>query len=109
PQVFETSAELVARAEWNTLLPRQVRPADMVVLNLPAAGTGTGTTTGGSTTTGNRKALALLAPSGSFPAGTLNLRTGLTSSSLFRLDPSLSVDKVVDAIEVSRVYFTEAA
>jgi hypothetical protein len=28
-QVFETSAEFVARAEWNALVPRQVRSADM--------------------------------------------------------------------------------
>ena len=97
PQVFETDSELVAHAEWNALLPRQVRPADMALLDVPA------------TVGGTRKALVLLGPSGSFPASTLNLHTGLRSASLFRLDPGLAVDASVDAIEVSRVYFSEAA
>src|SRR5262245_60724583 len=35
PQVFETSAEFTARAEWNMLRPRQTRPADMAVLDVP--------------------------------------------------------------------------
>ena len=107
PQVFETSAELVARAEWNALLPRQMRPADMAVYDVSAGAPGTSTNTGASTTTGTSK-LVLLAPSGSFPTGTLNLHTGLLSASLFRLDPGLTVDATVDAIEVSRVYFTDA-
>ena len=97
PQVFETSAELVAHAAWNALLPRRLRPADMAVLDVPPGGTVT------------RKALVLLGPGGSFPAGTPNLYTGLLSASLSRLDAALAVDATVDAIEVSRVYFTEAA
>src|SRR5262249_46129198 len=32
----------------------------------------------------------------------------LLSASLFRLDPGLRVDTIVDAIEVGRVYFTDA-
>ncbi|MGH8720341.1 MAG: putative baseplate assembly protein [Burkholderiales bacterium] len=51
----------------------------------------------------------LLGPSGSFPAGTEGLHTGLLSVDLFRLDPSLAVDASVDALEVGRVFFTEAA
>ncbi|MDB5732067.1 MAG: hypothetical protein JWQ03_1962 [Variovorax sp.] len=102
PQVFETGAELVAHAGWNALLPRQARPADMAVLDVPAGAAGTGASAG------TRQALVLLGPAGSFPASTLNLHTGLLSASLFRLDPGLAVDAAVDAIEVSRVYFTDA-
>ncbi|MDM0112233.1 hypothetical protein QTI66_08730 [Variovorax sp. J22R133] len=101
PQVFETSNDLVARAEWNALLARQVRPADLAIIDVPSA-----SATGGA---GTRKALVLLGPVGSFPAGTLDLHTELLSASLFRLDPGLPVDANVDAIEVSRVFFTEAA
>jgi hypothetical protein len=96
PQVFETSAEFTARAEWNVLRPRQSRPADMAVLQV-AAGPAT------------RPALVLLGPKGSFPAGTLNHHADLSSGDLFRLDPGLPVDDTVDAIEVSRVYFSETA
>lgn len=98
PQVFETSAELVARAEWNALLPRQVRPADMAVFEVAASGDEPA-----------RTALVLLGPSGSFPAGTAGLHTGLPSLGLFRLDPELPIDATVDALEVGRVFFTEAA
>jgi hypothetical protein len=96
PQVFETNADLVARAEWNLLRPRQSRPADMAVLDVPIGAPA-------------RKALVLLGPKGSFPAGTANLHAGLASADLSRLDPGLPVDDEVDAIEVSRVYFSEAA
>jgi predicted phage baseplate assembly protein len=98
PQVFETGAEIVARAEWNALVPRQVRPADMALLDVPASGDAAA-----------YKALVLLGPSGSFPAGIEGLHTGLLSADQFRLDPSLLVDASVDALEVGRVYFTEAA
>jgi hypothetical protein len=101
PQVFETSDELVAHAEWNALLPRQLRPADMAVIDVPA---GTSNTSGQTTT---RKALVLLGPSGSFPSATPDLHKGLLSASLFRLDPGLAVDAAVDAIEVGRVYYTD--
>jgi predicted phage baseplate assembly protein len=97
PQVFETSSGIVARAEWNALLPRPTRPADMAVHALDGADGKP------------RQALVLLGPVGSFPPETPNLLTGLTSASLSRLDPALPVDTTVDAIEVSRVYFTEAA
>jgi hypothetical protein len=96
PQVFETGSQLVARAEWNALQPRQVRPADMALLDVAADGGRT------------RKALVLLGPPGSFPADTPNLHAGLLSASLFRLDPGLTVDATVDAIEVSRIYLTDA-
>jgi hypothetical protein len=96
PQVFETSADFMAHVEWNTLVPRQLRPADMAIIDVTAAD--------GS----KRKGLALLGPSGSFPAGTLNLHKDLTSQDLFRLDPGLAADQTVDAIEVGRVYFTDA-
>ena len=98
PQVFETSAEIVARAEWNALVPRQVRPADMALLDLPASGA-----------IAAHKALVLLGPSGSFPAGTEGLHPGQLSGDLFRLDPGLAVEGAVDALEVGRMFLTEAA
>lgn len=95
PQVFETGSEMVAHAEWNALQPRQVRPADMALFD-PDGGT-------------TPKALVLLGPSGSFSADTPNLKKSLVTASLFRLDPGLAVDATVDAIEVSRIYLTDAA
>jgi hypothetical protein len=97
PQVFETSADLVAHAEWNALVPRQLRPADMAIIDV--------TDNAGAT----RKALVLLGPGGSFPPDTLQLHQGLISKDLFHLDPGLAADQSVDAIEVGRVYFTDAA
>ncbi len=97
PQVFETSAELVARAEWNALAPRQARPADMALRDVAAAAGAAA-----------RRALVLLGPQGSFPAGTAGLHTGLDKVNLFRLDPGLPADAKVDALEVGRVYFAEA-
>ena len=100
PQVFETSDELDARAEWNALQPRQMRPADMAIIDVPGSDGEA------------RKALVLLGPSGSFPPETVGLHQNLTSASLFRLDPglaaSLPIDASFDAIEVGRVYFTDA-
>jgi predicted phage baseplate assembly protein len=96
PQVFETSADLVAHAEWNALVPRQLRPADMAIIDVTDAGAA-------------RKALVLLGSSGSFPPNTLQLHQGLISKDLFHLDPGLAADQSVDAIEVGRVYFTDAA
>lgn len=98
PQVFETSSEIVARAEWNALLPRQTRPADMAVFEIAASGN-----------PAVRRVLVLLGPSGSFPSGAQGLHTGLNSADLFRLDPDLPIETSVDALEVGRVYFTEAA
>jgi hypothetical protein len=98
PQVFETGADIVARAEWNALVPRQVRSADMALLDVP--------TSGGAA---KRKALVLLGPRGSFPADARRLQTGLLSVELFRLDPGLAIDASVDALEIDRVYFAEAA
>ncbi|WPB55020.1 hypothetical protein [Xylophilus sp. GOD-11R] len=97
PQVFETGAEITARAEWNELRPRLLRPADIAVLEVP--GTEAGTT---------RLVLALLGPAGGFPPATPRLHTGLVSASLFRLDPALVVDATVDALEVGTVYFNES-
>lgn len=100
PQVFETSDELVAHAQWNALQPRQMRPADMAIIDVPGSD---GTV---------RKALVLLGPSGSFPSDTIGLHANLASASLFRLDPglaaSLPIDASFDAIEVGRVYFADA-
>jgi predicted phage baseplate assembly protein len=112
PQVFETGDKLVAHAEWNALVARQLRPADMAVIDVPI-GTGTGNTAGAGTgNASTRKALVLLGPSGSFPPETPDLKKGLPSTSLFRLDPDLGaglpVGTVLDAIEVGRVYFTDA-
>jgi hypothetical protein len=96
PQVFETSKDLVVRAEWNALAPRQLRPADMAIIDVTDAG---GTT---------RKALALLGPSGSFPPDTLHLHQGLVNKDLFHLVPGLTADQAVDAIEVGRVHVSDA-
>ena len=94
PQVFETGAEILALAEWNALVPRQSRPADMALVEVAAA-------------TGTRTALALLGPVGSIPAGTPGLRQSLVSADLFRLDPAIAVDDTVDALEVGRIYVAE--
>ncbi len=102
PQVFETSAEIVAHAGWNALLARQSRPADMALLDVPGAPTAAGALAA------TRKALVLIGPRGSFPAGSANLHLDLGQQDQFRLDPDLSIDDRVDAIEVSRVYFTDA-
>ncbi len=90
PQVFETSEEFVARAEWNALAPRQTRPADLALIEV-----------------GGAPRLALLYPEGSVAAGTTGLHPALASAGLFRLDPGLAVDTTVDALEVARVYFTD--
>jgi predicted phage baseplate assembly protein len=96
PQIFETSGDLVAHAEWNALAPRQTRPADMAIIDV--------TDDDGTT----RKALALVGPGVSFPAGTLHLHPGLINKDLFHLDPALAIDQTVDAIEVGRVYVADA-
>lgn len=88
PQVFETSDELLARAEWNALRPRLTRPADMALLDA----------------SGNPRRLVLLLPQGSVPASTSGLHPSLASGDLYRLDPGLAVDASVDALEVARVY-----
>lgn len=92
PQVFETGEELVARAEWNALRPRQTRPADLAVVEV--AGT---------------PQLVLLYEQGALPAGTEGLLPGLASAGLFRLDPGLPVDAQVDAQPVARIYLGEEA
>lgn len=66
PQVFETGAEIVARAEWNALVPRQARPADMAVLHADS----------GMSPDAGRDVLVLLGSSGSFLAGTNGLHEG---------------------------------
>jgi hypothetical protein len=92
PQVFETGEELLARAEWNALRPRQTRPADLALLDVAG-----------------QLRLALLFEQGSLPSGTEGLQAGLASAGLFRLDPGLPVDATVDALPVARVYLTEQA
>ncbi len=90
PQVFESSSTLVARAEWNALVPRQTRSADLALLDV--AGT---------------LRLVLLYPEGSVAAGTIGLHPAQTSAGLYRLDPGLDIETTVDALEVARVYFTD--
>ena len=92
PQVFETGEELVARAEWNALRPRQTRPADLALVEA-----------------GGTLQLALLYEEGALPAGTEGLLPGLASAGLFRLDPGLPVDAQVDALPVARVYLGDQA
>ncbi len=105
PQVFETSDELVARAEWNAL---RAAPA--------AAGRhGDHRRAGGTAArpaSSSRKALVLLGPSGSFPPETVGLHQNLHEREPVPARPGLAanlpVDATVDAIEVGRVYFTDA-
>jgi hypothetical protein len=92
PQVFETSAELTAHAEWNALRPRQTRPADMAIC---------------ADSNGVSRTLALLGPTDSFPSGTPNLHKDVPTASLFRLDPGLQADNEVDAIDVDRIYVSD--
>lgn len=92
PQVFETSAELLARAEWNALRPRQTRPADFALVEVDG-----------------KLRLALLHEQGALPAATEGLLPGLASAGLFRLDPGLPVHATVDALPVARVYLTGQA
>jgi Baseplate J-like protein len=93
PQVFETSAEFTAYAEWNQLKPRLTRPADMAIL-------ANGTT--------NR--LVLLGPSGSFSAAALpDLTSKVNKDQIYRLDPAQNIAGDIDALQVEPVYFTEAA
>jgi hypothetical protein len=92
PQVFETMAELDARAEWNVLRPRRTRPADLAIR-----------------VADDQRRLVLLGPSGSFPAGTEGLETNVPDTELFRLDPGQAPEGPVDALEVGFVYLTAAA
>lgn len=97
PQVFETSVTIEARAQWNALRARQARPAGLALLQLDDDGVA-------------RTALVLAGPKGSFPSGTEHLHAGIANSALARLDPgALPLEPTVDAIEVRRIYCTEAA
>lgn len=91
PQVFESSSTLVARAEWNALAPRQTRAADLALLNGEPG----------------PLRLVLLYPEGSVAVGTAGLHPAQTSAGLYRLDPGLDIETTVDALEVTRVYFTD--
>jgi uncharacterized phage protein gp47/JayE len=117
PQVFETRDAIIARAEWNALRPRQMRPADIAVLDVagPPDPNGAATT---------RRVLALAGPAGSFGAAAggrnagLNaglhagvqtgLHTGLSTANLYRLDPTLPADAVSDAVEIGQVFLSDA-
>jgi len=94
PQIFETSNELLVRAEWNAMRPRLTRPADMAILE--------------QSTTDRR--LVLLVPADSVPAGE-NVFPQVTEAQVRRLDGSLSGSSSgeLDAVEVKRLYFTESA
>jgi predicted phage baseplate assembly protein len=105
PQVFETGMDFTARAEWNALRPRRTRPADLALLAPGPAGGAAAGAAGAAT----RPVLVLLGPRGSFPPDAPGLHPGLLSAGLARLDPGLPIDAEVDALEVSRLYFTEAA
>ena len=95
PQVFETSAPLTARAEWNELRPRLTRPAELAIM----AGAGSP----------GAPALVLLGPHGTFPAGTPGLHEDLDPNDLHRLDTTEPSAARVDALEIRRTYLTDAA
>lgn len=92
PQVFETDEELLARAEWNALRPRQTRAADLALVDFDGT-----------------LRLALLYETGSLPANTAGLRSDLASASLFRLDPGLPVAARVDVLAVAHIYLDDQA
>jgi predicted phage baseplate assembly protein len=96
PQVFETSAEFMAYAEWNALRPRLTHPAAMAILK--------GT---------SNSLVVVLGPSGdtvaSTSAETPTKVQKADSKDLYWLDPSQFSTGELDVVEMSRVYFTEAA
>jgi hypothetical protein len=91
PQVFETTDEFLARAEWNVLRPRQTRPADMALL-----------------IDGDTRRIVLLVPAGTVPPGD-GVFPNVADASIRRLDGSLGSASAVDAVELKRIYFTESA
>ena len=95
PQVFETSAAFVARAEWNALRPRLTRPAELAIM--------------GADGSPGTKRLYLLGPSGTFPDDVAGLTTGLDPDDIHRLDSTPPSAATMDALEVRRIYLTEAA
>lgn len=105
PQVFETRDAIVARAEWNALRPRQMRPADIAVLDVPGAPDPNGAAT-------TPRVLALVGPAGSFgtgaAGGAAGLHTALSTANLYRLDPGLPADAVSDAIEIGQIFLPDA-
>ncbi|NYE25479.1 hypothetical protein [Pigmentiphaga litoralis] len=110
PQVFETRDAIVARAEWNALRPRQMRPADIAVLEVAGAPDPNGAAT-------TRRVLALVGPVGSFGTGggggggggaTAGLHAALNTADLYRLDTGLAADAVSDAIEIGQVFLSDA-
>jgi hypothetical protein len=92
PQVFETSADVVLRPEWNVLRPRLTRPAEMALVRTSSTGP---------------FALHLLGASGTFPAGTAGLVTGLVPTNEYRLDTTEASAPLMDAVPVTRIYVTE--
>ena len=89
--------ELVARAEWNALVPRQLRPADMAIIDV----------------TQRRRHAAQGAgaarPERQLPAGHRRAAHGPDQREPVPARPGPArADATVDAIEVGRVYFTDA-
>jgi hypothetical protein len=95
PQIFETSADFVARPEWNVLRPRLTRPAELALIDKPG--------------TSGVKTLYLLGGPGTFPAGTDGLISARNPNTLHRLDTTNASEALMDAIPVKRLYVTEAA
>ena len=98
PQMFETSAEIVARAEWNALRAAPVAAGRHGAASMSRRRHGRP----------HAQALVLLGPSGSFPPARRTCNRIWPAPSLFRLDPGLAVDATVDALEVGRVYVADA-
>jgi hypothetical protein len=92
PQVFETSAEFTARAEWNLLRPRLTRPAELAVLG-----------------DGADLRLCLIGPSETFPLDTDGLVRHVEQQNLHRLDAAEAAGTSVDAVDVKRVWFADDA
>lgn len=93
PQLFETSAEFTAHAEWNLLRPRLTRPAELAILSDGA----------------DSLRLVLIGQTGTFPAGTPDLVTNVEQQNLHRLDRLEAAGTAMHALEVKRVWFTDDA
>lgn len=79
PQTFETSEEIIARAEWNAMRPRMTRPQDLAIIE---------------------DKLCLLGISTSFESA-----DDVITTDVYPLDPSISLpDKTVQALETQQVY-----
>ncbi|QSJ19383.1 putative baseplate assembly protein [Nostoc sp. UHCC 0702] len=84
PQTFESSAEIIGRAEWNSLRPRQTRPQELAIVN---------------------QKLYLLAISTDFGEG---IGEDLAVDQIYPLDANIELPNagVVPGLEIKQIYLT---